>query len=628
MTHPLSSVSLLLAALLLMTRSFAATAFQSMNNRRLQRTGLISQRRKSSPTAVLLGAAPANGESTSTTETTETSEKNTKTSPPQQPVGRVVRQTAVLDGAEWVSVRNRLLLQMTDGDPKKKDPPAYARTVQGVFTVVSGSVEGKRVVGMQVLNENYLSDDQTEAIPLDQDSSITLYKESIAEIPNGVSEDAAVWTLLQALSIVHCALPVLPNVGGSGSSQVVKDGKVVVLGSNPVAVTAASALSKLNFSVTMVSMEKPSDLPAAVTHMAPAVGELELGFSAVLDQFDSLLDTLGDEHDDSPGMRGGVTGLLAQRHGCNVYASTLTESQTIVTDSGLLFGPGKTKEHIQKLQKRSAKATAAQFPSPTGLGQTIQSLLEAGVTLPAPKEAAAGSVYVRGWSLKDFWEYTRWPRDASGTNKRYGLPVVEELGSLSEDEDDDGPMISAPPFRGSEAQSEPEVSEEDEKEAANNPYVMMVSGVKGLQEQIVGDEMTGILFLSAPFCRTCRYLKPQYQRMARRYNEDAEYHSDAEGSNKDFIFAKAEATGKIGKDLGKALGCDSVPSFLLFNKGRMYGRPLAVSRLPSKKLDMAVSALREGKRWDESKFVDDDDDEDGLRGGAGNASRGSRKKLY
>ena len=109
--------------------------------------------------------------------------------------------------------------------------------------------------------------------------------------------------------------------------------------------------------------------------------------------------------------------------------------------------------------------------------------------------------------------------------------------------------------------------------------------------------------------------------MARRYSEDARY-----GGEDKVVFAKAEATGNLGKELGKALGCDSVPSFLLFDKGRVYGKPMAVSRLPSKKLEMAIASLQSGERWDESKYSEED--ESGFMGGSGRASQNPRKKLY
>ena len=54
-------------------------------------------------------------------------------------------------------------------------------------------------------------------------------------------------------------------------------------------------------------------------------------------------------------------------------------------------------------------------------------------------------VLVREWSLKDFWEYTSWPRDSDGTgDTRYGLPVSETDDfdlvyaiSKAEDEEDE-----------------------------------------------------------------------------------------------------------------------------------------------------------------------------------------------
>ena len=259
----------------------------------------------------------------------------------------------------------------------------------------------------------------------------------------------------------------------------------------------------------------------------------------------------------------------------------------------------KPKNTSIRLQSRAAKAVAAQFPSPTGFGDTVQNLFEAGITFPAPNKKI-DSVYVRGWSLKDFWEYTTWPRDAA-TDVRFGLPVVDDLPSLTADGDDDedeGRMISAPPFRGSVAQPQPEVTEEVPADD-DNPYVLGVTGVKGLQEKIVENKTTCLLFVSAPFCRTCRYLKPKYQRMARNYIDNA---ADQE-QTMNFVFAKAEAVGHPGKELGKALGVDSVPSFVMFKKGRRFGKPLSVSRIPSEKLERAVELLQNDEPWNEAAFL-------------------------
>jgi thiol-disulfide isomerase/thioredoxin len=521
--------------------------------------------------------------------------------------GKVVKQTAVLDGGEWFSVRNRLLQQQN----RQKDtpPPSYARTVLGVLTAVTGSIDGKRVVGMQVMNPA----DNTEAVvTLDQDSSVQLYKESVAHIPDRVTEQDAVWTLLQSLSIIHCARPVLRNVGGSLADEFLQNGKVVVLGGNDLAVTAALALQKLDCQVTVVAAEKPSGLPASIRHLPPAVGEENLGFSSVIEQFDSVLDTLGDEQDDLPG-GSTVTKQLAEIHGCHTYVSAQTESQELIVRNGLIWGPAKSKEHIAKQQSRAAKATAAQFPSPTSFGATIRSLLENGVVLAAPKQKL-DPVFVRGWSLKDFWEYTKWPR-YSASNMRFGFPGTDEIGDEDE-EDDEGPMISAPPLNPNDLR--PEMFESPEEDVENQ-YVVGVNGVKGLQ-RIVQDETTCLLFLSAPFCRTCRYLKPRYQRMARTYTDTA---SD-KGEELGFVFVKAEAAGLAGKELGRALGIDAVPSFVFFKKGRRYGKPLSISRLPSKKLELAIEYLQQDKPWNDDLLSDK---EEGLEGGSGRGSSNRSKLL-
>lgn len=205
--------------------------------------------------------------------------------------------------------------------------------------------------------------------------------------------------------------------------------------------------------------------------------------------------------------------------------------------------------------------------------------------------------------MKDFWEYTTWPRDVTGI--RYGLPSIENLASWtdSEDEEDENaPMISAPPLRqGAYQAPEPEILEEEVQ--ASSPHVLLVDSVYALQEKIVNSETTCLLFLSAPFCRTCRYLKPLYQRMARETSEKMA----ADGKTMNFVFARAEATGQMSKNLGKALGVDSVPSFLLFKNGQKFGKTLSVSRIPSAKLDQAVQLLQDDLPWNEALFDKDEE---------------------
>ena len=69
---------------------------------------------------------------------------------------------------------------------------------------------------------------------------------------------------------------------------------------------------------------------------------------------------------------GGVVSLVKNRHKCEKYISTMTSSQRIIRDDGVIFGPGKVNDHIRQLNKASA---AAIIP-PMGFGTTVQTLLD------------------------------------------------------------------------------------------------------------------------------------------------------------------------------------------------------------------------------------------------------------
>mmetsp|Transcript_44445 Transcript_44445/g.66982 ORF Transcript_44445/g.66982 Transcript_44445/m.66982 type:complete len:88 (+) Transcript_44445:629-892(+) len=74
-------------------------------------------------------------------------------------------------------------------------------------------------------------------------------------------------------------------------------------------------------------------------------------------------------------------------------------------------------------------------------------------------------------------------------------------------------------------------------------------------------------------------------------------------------FAKADAVGKVGKALGRALDVEAVPTFMLFKDGRRYGSPLSISSLPSKKLDLAMEYLTKGMEWDSDVILSDDEEQ-------------------
>eukprot|EP00978_Attheya_sp_CCMP212_P004217 scaffold9199_cov48-Attheya_sp.AAC.1 len=215
---------------------------------------------------------------------------------------------------------------------------------------------------------------------------------------------------------------------------------------------------------------------------------------------------------------------------------------------------------------------------------------------------------VRGWALKDFWEFTSWPRDTEGgSNMRYGFPVVDdldmaELRKTQEDEDDELSLQQ-------QQQQQPELASSTGKrimEAATtpmkNPFVTEFEGVDGLYNHIVSTKKDCVLFLSAPYCRTCLTLTPAYTRMARIMTEQQQQQQQNKDDDNMLLFAKADAGGKKGKELGNALNIYAVPTFIMFRAGERYGTPLSISKLPSKRLDRAVQYLTTGMKWDPKAF--------------------------
>ena len=110
--------------------------------------------------------------------------------------------------------------------------------------VVTGRDENnRRVVAMQSMGND------------DSQSSASVYEDSVAEIPNKVSDADAIATYIASLSAVHCALPRLQNIGGadSDSSAWTSKGKAVVLGSGDLACFSAEGLASLGLEVYLVN---------------------------------------------------------------------------------------------------------------------------------------------------------------------------------------------------------------------------------------------------------------------------------------------------------------------------------------------------------------------------------------
>jgi hypothetical protein len=369
-----------------------------------------------------------------------------------------------------------------------------------------------------------------------------------------------------------------------------------------------------------IKQSKNDELPIRV--LPPAVGSL--GFASVLGSFDSMLDTLSNEDEVlndfsflsneynsdkidegreiscSDSLRSGrgsnVVELLRTRHTCETYVSTLTHSQRLMRDEGALFGPSKAKEYeskvlsmVQSSNEKSDMMTHV-VPPKGYAGNTLQKLFENGITYSVSGfHGKQDGVLRRGWSFQDFWELASWPRDSTGgVGMRFGFPIDDniDMEHLYTRLDFGKRVKLNDSFLQGQQQEEQADSHSEKPEV--NPFVVQVRGVEGLQSTILSSKKDFLLFLSAPFCRTCKLLSPQYTRMARSFSK----------THPALVFAKADASGIIGKEIGKALRVDSVPAFVLFRKGQLYGSPIQITKLPSKKLDKAVNYLTSGNEWD------------------------------
>jgi hypothetical protein len=272
----------------------------------------------------------------------------------------------------------------------------------------------------------------------------------------------------------------------------------------------------------------------------------DIGFTTAIGQFDSLIDTIANERKGSD-TGSSVIQLLQSRHQCHKYISTLSKSQQIVKKDGVIFGPGKANAHVKSLEGMNIQKCTPLIPSPGFGPSTLQVLLDNGIIFPSKSNKR---IVTRGWSMKDFWEETSWPRDSNGSGVRFGMPVVEE-------EDLDAAFRRE---RLSLQRRSRIVEEEDGGQVAmqiqveDNPYVTQIVGLDGLAENIINQRKNSVVFVAMRSCRTCKAINPVFTKIAREYDGD-------------LLFAKADATGKVGKELGKSLGLVSGESnYLLFSR--------------------------------------------------------------
>ena len=376
-----------------------------------------------------------------------------------------------------------------------------------------------------------------------------------------------------------------------------------------------SSISTLGGEVTQITTNKLKSRQTNVSISPPGIGELELSFCSVLGRFDALVDTLSDEaklgdavcmglddayaRDDASNSMcsSSVIRLLQKQNKCKRYISTMNSSQKLVQDDGIIWGRSKAdgygKDVVQKVTSpsRSNRFTGSPIVPPKKFGaRTLQPLLDAGIVYTNKNKQ--NDVFMHGWNLQDFWETVTWPREAEGGNVRFGLPVIEDLDSLMDEEEEGDQMISAPPrMVGGAPTPEPPV---DQFAGQKNPFVLDIYSLKELNSEILDEKKDCVLFLSAAYCRTCKYLNPQYTKLAR---------DSVQGGN-GIVFAKANAVGKVGKDISRALGVEAVPAFCFFKAGQRYGSTISISKIPSKKLDAALELLISGGQWDGKRIND------------------------
>lgn len=365
----------------------------------------------------------------------------------------------------------------------------------------------------------------------------------------------------------------------------------------------------------------------------PAVGDSEIAFSSHLGQYDSLVDTIGNENSADGRVSLGAEStlqMLKSRHNCHKYVSTFTHSQDIIESEGIFGGPRKADGYSEKIGNPSFLMNSRDcqvIPPPRSIGNTIKVLMEKDVVFTEKQRSKACSKKsdaIRGWSLSDFWEQTSWPRDSSGMGTtRFGLPVRDDPNDNYDrfndnDDDEDEFMVSEAPYREqgnkrvissddddevgefSSSASSPRSTNLNNRAIQNNPYVINIMDIDGMESEIVSTEKDCIMFMSAKFCKTCKTINPAFTRMARMNQEN--------DNDSKISFVKAETSGASGKELAKHVSVLAVPAFVFIRDGKILGQA-SVSKLPSKKINTALKLLSSGAAWD-YKLLDDDVDED------------------
>ena len=120
------------------------------------------------------------------------------------------KRQAILDGAEWASIKNQL---------RSSTAPVSVSSNVGIMTVVTGTLQNngndqqeqqQRVVAIQAgpfakSDNSNNNDDSPPMVALAPDCWV--YEHGLARIPKDISDELAMSTLVASLAPVHCAIP-------------------------------------------------------------------------------------------------------------------------------------------------------------------------------------------------------------------------------------------------------------------------------------------------------------------------------------------------------------------------------------------------------------------------------------
>ena len=471
--------------------------------------------------------------------------------------------------------------------------------------------KGAKIIGIEaVVGET--NEEKTRKI-ITIDDGISLYQDSIAIIPPTSKESDA--------DIISTAAASLLGVHSSTKRK-----KAVIVGGGDYAVFLAKALVALDVKTYLVTARPSWSLPSTqdiagsssedlIEIIPPAVGSMSLGFSMAICEFDVLIDTLGDEMGmgrartivNSDGYEIGQSSLQQWKelHGCDEYISTLSRSQQYVLGNGLLFARKSVIRYQREVESQPIRSTATtssdgdgaipSLPPPRNFGATMQALFDKDIIYPAGANEVGHhrgkSTFVRAWSLSDLTELKTWPRAREGSG-RFGFPLIDlkaprrshtqvkkvkneeattntgtaviESGSQTSKLIPPELMMEKTANATSTRQIKVTKSIAKNKNISSNPYLTAINSASELNRNIVEARRNCILYLTASYCQKCKRLTPQLQRMARKISSS----SNSTSTEDAVLFAHVDISVRPkGKQLGKLLNVDKVPSVILFQNG-------------------------------------------------------------